>query len=90
MEKFRQKLAAEHQEKIRMHEEKLRQIQKERQAVFEDAFLCDLEEFKEKGSLRSKFYLFDQQIFSKLQTNPSIFLKIFQFSKQVLYNFSSY
>lgn len=55
MEIYRQNVAAEHQNKIRLHEEKLRTIQKERQAVFEDAFRHDLKEFKENGHISSKF-----------------------------------
>uniref|UniRef100_A0A1I8M8B6 Dysbindin protein n=1 Tax=Musca domestica TaxID=7370 RepID=A0A1I8M8B6_MUSDO len=51
LESYRQKVAAEHQERIRLHEEKLRTIQKERQAVFDDAFRHDLKEFKENGHI---------------------------------------
>lgn len=56
MELFRQKIATEHQQRIKDHEENLRKIQKERQAVFDDAFRHDLEEFKQKGHIPSKFY----------------------------------
>ncbi|XP_037939409.1 dysbindin protein homolog [Teleopsis dalmanni] len=49
LEVYRQKVAAEHQGKIRQHEEHLKQIQRERQAVFDDAFRGDIEEFKQKG-----------------------------------------
>ena len=55
METYRQKIAAEHQQRIKDHEEKLRKIQKERQAVFDDAFRNDLEEYKQKGHICSKF-----------------------------------
>ncbi|XP_054728768.1 dysbindin protein homolog [Anastrepha obliqua] len=51
LESYRQRVAAEHQEKIRKHEQQLRQLQRERQAVFEDAFRGDLVEFKTKGTL---------------------------------------
>ncbi|XP_013115920.1 dysbindin protein homolog [Stomoxys calcitrans] len=51
LESYRQKVAADHQQRIRLHEEKLRSIQKERQAVFEDAFRHDLKEFKENGHI---------------------------------------
>ncbi|KAM7355550.1 dystrobrevin binding protein dysbindin [Cochliomyia hominivorax] len=51
LEMYRQKIALEHQQRIREHEEKLRKIQKERQAVFDDAFRHDLEEFKQKGHI---------------------------------------
>lgn len=54
LEVFRQKVAAEHQQRIKEHEIKLRNIQKERQAVFDDAFRNDLEEFKQKGHIPSK------------------------------------
>lgn len=55
MELYRQKVAAEHQQRMLVHEEKLRKIQKERQAVFDDAFRHDLEEFKQNGHISSKF-----------------------------------
>ena len=55
METYRQKIAVEHQQRIKDHEEKLRKIQKERQAVFDDAFRNDLEEYKQKGHICSKF-----------------------------------
>ncbi|XP_062131262.1 dysbindin protein homolog [Drosophila sulfurigaster albostrigata] len=51
LEQYRQKIAAEHQQKIRAHELQLRQLQKERQAVFDDAFRSDLEEYKQRGQL---------------------------------------
>ncbi|KAM8707751.1 hypothetical protein ACLKA7_014825 [Drosophila subpalustris] len=51
LEQYRQKVAAEHQQKIRAHEQQLRQLQKERQAVFDDAFRNDLEEYKQRGQL---------------------------------------
>ncbi|KAH8371934.1 hypothetical protein KR093_009335 [Drosophila rubida] len=51
LEQYRQKIAAEHQQKIRAHEQQLRQLQKERQAVFDDAFRSDLEEYKQRGQL---------------------------------------
>ncbi|XP_075162499.1 dystrobrevin binding protein dysbindin [Haematobia irritans] len=51
LESYRQKVAAEHKQRIRLHEEKLRSIQKERQAVFEDAFHHDIKEFKENGHI---------------------------------------
>ncbi|KAH8274533.1 hypothetical protein KR044_006577 [Drosophila immigrans] len=51
LELHRQKIAAEHQQKIRAHELQLRQLQRERQAVFDDAFRSDLEEYKQRGQL---------------------------------------
>ncbi|XP_037827700.1 dysbindin protein homolog [Lucilia sericata] len=51
LELFRQKVAAEHQQRIKDYEGNLRKIQKERQAVFDDAFRHDLEEFKQKGHI---------------------------------------
>ena len=54
LESYRQKVAAKHQETIRQHEQRLRQIQRERQAVFDDAFKSDLAEFKQKGTIPSE------------------------------------
>uniref|UniRef100_A0A0A1X687 Dysbindin n=1 Tax=Zeugodacus cucurbitae TaxID=28588 RepID=A0A0A1X687_ZEUCU len=51
LESYRQRVAAKHQDKIRQHEQNLRRIQRERQAVFDDAFRGDLAEFKSKGVL---------------------------------------
>ncbi|XP_067639505.1 dysbindin protein homolog isoform X2 [Eurosta solidaginis] len=51
LESYRQHVAAEQQKKIRQHEQKLRRIQRERQAVFDDAFRGDLDEYKAKGTL---------------------------------------
>uniref|UniRef100_A0A1A9X0C6 Dysbindin n=1 Tax=Glossina brevipalpis TaxID=37001 RepID=A0A1A9X0C6_9MUSC len=51
LELFRQKLALEQEQRIRNHEVKLQQIQKERQAVFEDAFQYDLLEYKRTGQV---------------------------------------
>lgn len=53
MEQYRQKIAAQHQQKIRAHEQQLLQLQKERQAVFDDAFREDLAEYKQRGQLTS-------------------------------------
>lgn len=55
LESYRQCVAAKHQERIRQHEQSLRRIQRERQAVFDDAFRGDLAEFKSKGALTSKY-----------------------------------
>ncbi|KAH8410792.1 hypothetical protein KR222_008033 [Zaprionus bogoriensis] len=51
LEQYRQRIAAQHQQKIRDHEQQLLQLQKERQAVFDDAFREDLEEYKRRGQL---------------------------------------
>ncbi|TDG40854.1 hypothetical protein AWZ03_012717 [Drosophila navojoa] len=51
LEQYRQKIADKHQEKIQTHEQHLRQLQKERQDVFDDAFRGDLEEYKQSGQL---------------------------------------
>ncbi|XP_036318561.1 dysbindin protein homolog [Rhagoletis pomonella] len=51
LESYRRRVAAEHQDKIRQHEQQLRRIQRERQAVFDDAFRGDLAEFKTKGTI---------------------------------------
>ncbi|XP_017840969.1 dysbindin protein homolog [Drosophila busckii] len=51
LEQYRQQIAAQHQEKIRAHEQHLRQIQKERNAVFDNAFQGDLQEYKQHGQL---------------------------------------
>uniref|UniRef100_A0A1A9VMZ3 Dysbindin n=1 Tax=Glossina austeni TaxID=7395 RepID=A0A1A9VMZ3_GLOAU len=45
------KLALEQEQRIHNHEVKLQQIQKERQAVFEDAFQYDLLEYKRTGQV---------------------------------------
>ena len=75
LESYRQKVAAKHQETIRQHEQRLRQIQRERQAVFDDAFKSDLAEFKQKGTIPSESQTFFSLLFSlqiynkKLQIN---------------------
>ncbi|EDW70367.1 dysbindin protein homolog [Drosophila virilis] len=51
LEQYRQKIAAQHHQKMQSHEQQLRQLQKERQAVFDDAFRGDLEEYKQRGQL---------------------------------------
>lgn len=51
LEEVRLKLAVQYEEKLKKHEESLIKIQKERQAVFQDAFEHDIELFKEKGEL---------------------------------------
>ncbi|KAL9906061.1 dysbindin protein homolog isoform X2 [Glossina fuscipes] len=54
LELFRQKLVLEQEQRIHNHEMKLQQIQKERQAVFEDAFQYDLLEYKRTGQVPNK------------------------------------
>ncbi|EDW19775.1 dysbindin protein homolog [Drosophila mojavensis] len=51
LEQYRQKIADQHQQTIQTHEQHLRRLQKERQAVFHDAFCEDLEEYKQSGQL---------------------------------------
>lgn len=56
LELFRQKLALEQEQRIHNHEMKLQLMQKERQAVFEDAFQYDLLEYKRTGQVPSKYW----------------------------------
>ncbi|XP_017041556.1 dysbindin protein homolog [Drosophila ficusphila] len=51
LEQYRQQIASKHQSKIQDQEQKLLQLQRERQAVFDDAFRGDMEEFKQHGQL---------------------------------------
>ncbi|KAH8373352.1 hypothetical protein KR009_001514 [Drosophila setifemur] len=51
LEQYRQRIASQHQSKIQDHEQKLLRLQRERQAVFDDAFRSDMEEFKQNGQL---------------------------------------
>ncbi|XP_034655654.1 dysbindin protein homolog [Drosophila subobscura] len=51
LEKYRQHIASQHQAKIQDHEQQLRKLQRERQAVFDDAFRCDMDEYKQYGQL---------------------------------------
>ncbi|XP_022221394.2 dysbindin protein homolog [Drosophila obscura] len=51
LEKYRQHIASQHQAKIQDHEQQLRKLQRERQAVFDDAFRCDMDEYKQHGQL---------------------------------------
>ncbi|KAL5276877.1 DTNBP1 family protein [Megaselia abdita] len=51
LEVYRQSLATKHQQTAKDYEVKLKQIQKERQEVFESAFKNDLEEFKKSGNV---------------------------------------
>lgn len=67
LEQYRQKIADQHQQKIQAHDQHLKQLQKERQAVFDDAFRGDLEEYKQSGQLPSiSFFSFD--VFMNLKT----------------------
>ncbi|XP_016944576.3 dysbindin protein homolog [Drosophila suzukii] len=51
LEQYRQQIASKHQSKIKDQEKKLLQLQRERQAVFDDAFRGDMEEYKQHGQL---------------------------------------
>ncbi|XP_017111989.1 dysbindin protein homolog [Drosophila elegans] len=59
LEQYRQQVASKHQAKIKDQEQKLLQLQRERQAVFDDAFRGDMEEYKQHGQL------------TKIQTNSN-------------------
>ncbi|KAI8041495.1 dysbindin protein homolog [Drosophila gunungcola] len=59
LEQYRQQVASKHQAKIQDQEQKLLQLQRERQAVFDDAFRGDMEEYKQRGQL------------TKIQTNSN-------------------
>jgi len=54
LEQYRQQIASKHQSKIKDQEQKLLKLQRERQAVFDDAFRGDMEEYKQHGQLTSK------------------------------------
>lgn len=58
LETYRQNLAEKHQQTTNDYENKLRQMQKERQEVFESAFKNDLEEFKKSGNVPSKIFIY--------------------------------
>ncbi|XP_039488015.1 dysbindin protein homolog [Drosophila santomea] len=51
LEQFRQQIAQKHQSKIKDQEQTLLKLQRERQAVFDDAFREDMEEYKQHGQL---------------------------------------
>lgn len=57
MEKVRQKLLDAHVNNVQDYEKKLGAIQKERQAVFQDAFQNDLKDYKTLGTIPSKSFL---------------------------------
>lgn len=48
-------MAVKHAETIKENEQKVRVIQLERQAAFEDAFKSDLDYYKQVGKVPSKF-----------------------------------
>lgn len=54
MEKVRQNLLDAHVNNVHDYEKKLGEIQKERQAVFQDAFQNDLKDYKTLGKIPSK------------------------------------
>lgn len=58
LEVYRQTLAIKHQQTAKDYGIRLKQIQKERQEVFDSAFKNDLEEFKKSGNVPSKFFFF--------------------------------
>ncbi|EDV52296.1 dysbindin protein homolog [Drosophila erecta] len=51
LEQYRQQIAQKHQSKIKDQEQTLLKLQRERQAVFDDAFRGDMEEYKQHGQL---------------------------------------
>ncbi|KAH8364728.1 hypothetical protein KR084_010745 [Drosophila pseudotakahashii] len=51
LEQYRQQIASKHQSKIKDQEKRLLKLQRERQAVFDDAFRGDMEEYKQHGQL---------------------------------------
>lgn len=51
LEQYRQQIAQKHQSKIKDQEQTLLKLQRERQAVFDDAFREDMEEYKQRGQL---------------------------------------
>ncbi|XP_063237312.1 dysbindin [Bacillus rossius redtenbacheri] len=54
LDSLRVAMAKEHSEKVIQHELKQQQVLKERQEIFEEAFIQDVEEFKTSGSVPSK------------------------------------
>lgn len=62
LEKVRQKLLDVHVNNVQDYEKKLGEIQKERQAVFQDAFQNDLKDFKTLGKIPSKNASLDYKI----------------------------
>lgn len=56
LEKVRQKLAVKHAESVRDCEKQMRSVQLERQAVFQDAFQCDMDYYKEVGRIPSELH----------------------------------
>lgn len=54
LEQVRQKLLDAHVNNVQDYEKKLGEIQKERQAVFQDAFQNDLKDYQTLGKLPSK------------------------------------
>lgn len=65
MENVRQKLLDVHVNNVHDYEKKLAEIQKERQAVFQDAFQNDLKDYKTLGKIPSKNTqnVIDQKLF---------------------------
>lgn len=58
LEKVRQSLASKHAETVKESEKRMRILQQERQAVFQDAFQNDLKYYKEVGKIPSMFTSF--------------------------------
>lgn len=54
LERVRQELLSKHAETIRESEKQMRQVQQERQSVFQDAFQSDMNYYKEVGKIPSK------------------------------------
>lgn len=70
-------MASKHAETVKESEKRMRIIQQERQAVFQDAFQNDLKYFKEVGKIPSKFSLFKLRSDKKKLFSIWIYLIIF-------------
>lgn len=55
LDQVRQELVDKHATNVRQYEQKLRSIQQERQAVFQDAFQNDLQIYRQSGTIPSKY-----------------------------------
>lgn len=56
LEEVRTRLARQYADNVSQYEAELKKIQRERQAVFQDAFQHDLELYKQQGMIPSEFY----------------------------------
>lgn len=62
LEQVRTELATKHAQNVINHELKQKDLLKERQQVFQEAFNTDLETFKELGAIPSMYYIIKNRI----------------------------